>query len=714
MTVFASLAVLLVLPGYLALLLAVPAERWPARSGGGRLDPMLQLVLAVGLSVAVLPLVLLFTTLVGVTLTPARFAGLMAAVAAGVVWRLWRLRWRPLESWRDRSNWPALGLFAGLLGVTLALRMLQIRGLVAPAWVDGVHHTMMAQLIAEQGRVPAGYAPYLEIGPFIYHFGFHALAAGLMWLTGLSAPKAVLTMGQVLNALVGVGVYGLTVTLLCGGAGERGSGGARSGLGVETSESRNLQSAICNLQWPAGLVAMGVVGTVSLMPAYYVTWGRYTQLAGLVVLPAAVMLTLWWVEGGERWALVLGGMAVAGLGLVHYRVLVFYGAFVAALVVYGPVGRAMEGIRRWRGEERASWGAGPGARDYLVRVGVLAGLALLLLSPWLLRLWAALVSTGRGAGWFHGPAAFNAVPRALIDVGYDRVLLRLALLSLLLGLVWWRRVSVLIGLWAAGAVLAANPNLIGRQETWLLSNAVLVITLFLPTSILTGCLVGVAADAILLRLTGVRRSVVSMILAGLLFAVVLAGAWNMLDVVNPVTIVATKDDITALNWIRQHTEPDAGFVTNIREWQYGTYMGADGGYWIPLLTGRRTLVPPALYSYGSREAYFRVQDVLVALAGITEAGDPKLRDLMTGHNLQYVYLGAKGGQLDLKSFANDSAYQVVYSNGPVWIFQFRPDRAGKSEVPTAALAVPELAVRTPATVHGIPRPPTPTPVGRGS
>lgn len=637
------LIVLLLVPGYLALLLVVPAGDWPV--------PTLQIPLAAGLSGAILPLGLLFATLLGLSLTPLLFGASLGLLALAALWRLWTLNWQPLAAWRDRSNWPALAVFGGLLAVTLGVRMLQIRELVVPAWVDGVHHTMMAQLIAEQGRVPANYQPHLDIGPFIYHFGFHALAAELAWLTGISVSQAVLVMGQVLNALVGAGVYGLTVTLMCRQADEQADTETQAIASGHSSPPSNhplshpASPSLCTAAQKAGLVAMGIVGTVSLMPAYYVTWGRYTQLTGLVVLPAAAMLTLWWVEDENRWALILGSLAIAGLGLVHYRVLVFYGAFVLALLMYKA------------------------AAGHLVRVGVLAGISLLLLTPWIARLAAALVPTGRGAGWFQGPAAFNAVPRSLIDVGYDRILLRLALLSLLLGIVWWRRVSILLSSWAAGAILAANPNLLGLRETWLLNNAALVITLFLPMGILTGVLAGVVADAVLKQLVGRWRLAIAWIMVGLLFVGVLAGAWNMLDIVNPVTIIATKDDIAAMEWIRENTPPDAGFVTNVRIWQFKTYMGADGGYWIPLLTGRRTLVPPAIYSSGSPEYYRRVQETLETLAGISKAQDPKLTELMSRHDLEYVYFGAKGGHLDLKSFVTAPNYNVVYSNGPVWIFQ---------------------------------------------
>lgn len=671
------LMAMLLLPGYLALLLAVPAGDLP--------DPVLQVALAVGLSVAVLPLVLLFTTVVGLSLTPALFGGLLALVAVAVVWRLWRQDWQPLAAWRDRSTWPVLGAFLVLLAITLALRMLQVRELVVPAWVDGLHHTVMTQLIAEQGRVPADYQPYLDIGPFIYHFGFHVLAAGLSWLTGLAVPQAVLVMGQVVNALVGVGVYALTVTLMEGeswavGDDALSEAGPEPGRGVEGLSKHRWSAAI------AGLVAMGAVGTMSLMPAYYVTWGRYTQLTGLAVLPAAVALTVWWLNEGKRWALVLGALAVAGLGLVHYRVLVFYAAFVAAFLVYEVASRVFGVMSRSRPDSRVSnFGTRTSRQiwetvsDYCVRVVMLAGLSLLLLSPWLLRLWVVLVPTGRGGGWLNGPAAFNAVPRALIDVGYDRILLRLALFSLLAGLIWWRRMSIVVGLWVAAAILAANPNLLGRQETWLLSNAVLVITLFLPMCVLVGALTGMAADAVLTRVAGRLRPAIAAALAGVFFVGVLAGAWNMLDIVNPVTVVATKDDITVMDWIRQNTQPDDGFVTNVRVWQYGTYMGADGGYWISLLTGRRTLVPPAIYSFGARQAYSRVQGILDVLAGISEAQDRRLMDLMRQHNLKYVYLGAKGGPLDLESFLDDPVYEAVYSNGPVWIFRIRQAEAGVSK-----------------------------------
>ena len=589
--------------------------------------PAEQIALSIGLSLAVWPLVLLYTSALGLRVTGPRLAGGLALAALTGLGRLWQLRWRPLQTWRSRRTGLQLALFAALTGITLAVRFLQVRGLVVPAWVDGLHHTLMTQLMVRAGGVPLDYRPYLDIGPFIYHYGFHALAAGLTWLSGLAEPQAVLAMGQVVNVLVGVGLYLLATRL-----------------------SRRAT---------AGLIALGVVGTISFMPAYYVSWGRYTQLAGLAVLPTAVVLTMEWLEQGDRRRLLLAALAVAGLGVVHYRVLSFYVAFVIALLAY-ETARALLS-RRGAMALVQLWG----------RTAVLAGLALLLLAPWLVRLYGALVPSGRLWGWLHARASFNVVPRGLIDIGYDRPLLRLALLSGVLGLIWWRRTTLLVLLWCAVAILFANPNVLGLRETWLLSNSVLVISLFFPVALMVGVLGARIVEAIGEHGAGRRYRLVQLLLGAAFCAAVLRGAWDMVDIVNPVTVIATREDMAAMAWIRAHTPPDARFLTNVRIWQGHTYMGADAGYWIPLLTGRQTLVPPILYTYGSRAAFYRVQRVLEALAAIRGPEDPAFWSFVTQHGIDYVYLGARASPWKPKQFVNRPEFETVYSNGAAWIFRIR-------------------------------------------
>lgn len=622
MLVVLSFAALLFLPGYLALLLAVPADELSLPGITNGPAALLQVALAVGLGAAVLPLALLFTTLVGLSLTPALFAGLLGLLVGVVAWRLWRLRWQPLAAWRDRSQWPALGVFAGLLAVTLGLRMLQVRALVVPAWVDGVHHTMIAQLIAEQGQVPADYRPYLDVGPFIYHFGFHALAAGLSWLTGLAVPQAVLAMGQVLNALVGVGVYGLTVTLV---------GGPRRSPAL------------------AGLVAMGVVGMVSFMPAYYVTWGRYTQLTGLVVLPAAMMLTVWWLETGKRWALVLGGVAVAGMGVTHYRVLVFYGAFVAVLLVYQVVARAIFGARHQDVASSVASRLGPGTSGYFVRAAALAGFALLLLSPWIARVARVLMTRGAWPGLEVG-TQYTAVPYDLLLMPRNVLLTLVAAWGFMLG-VWRRhRGIILIGLWLLCLVVLAA---LGSP---LVPASAVVIGLFLPVAVLVAYFV---SEALIAQMAPRWRP-----LAGLgLLVVALAGAAGMRSVINPATILLTRDDMRAIAWVRENTAPDARFLINSRLWQGNIYVGTDAGYWLSVLANRATEPPPTLYVLGLPDQVEQTNRISRLMAA--DRIDPVL---LRQTGITHVFVGARGGPIDPAMVLSDPAFELLYTDGGAWVF----------------------------------------------
>ncbi|MFQ6059521.1 MAG: hypothetical protein ACE5MB_11655, partial [Anaerolineae bacterium] len=296
----------------------------------------------------------------------------------------------------------------------------------------------------------------------------------------------------------------------------------------------------------------------------------------------------------------------------------------------------------------------------------LVGLVLTL--PWLLNLAAYLLPTGLLQGYLHGSPAFNAVPRGFIGAGNDRPLIFLAAWGLLWGLLRRERAPILILLWAALLLLITNPNVLGLPSTWLLSNSSLVISLFLPLAILCGYLVASLYQVLESRLDVGGRSRARYALGGLIALVALWGAWSMLSIVNPVTILATRDDVAAMAWIREHTSPGAKFLINARHWQEGTYVGSDGGYWIPLLTGRRTTLPPAVYIYGPLAYQMRIRALAEAVAEAKSLDDEGLGRLLQDEGVTHVYLGARGGNLTPQMFLDAPGYRLAYSNGAVWIF----------------------------------------------
>ena len=140
-----------------------------------------------------------------------------------------------------------------------------VRDLAFPAWVDPIHHSTIVRLIVEQGAYPQSYAPYVSALHASYHAGFHSLVATFHWLSGLEISRAMLLLCQVFNALSVLAVYLLTTSL---------------------TKDRL-----------AGLFAALATGFLSSMPAYYASWGRYTQLTGLLVLPVCAALLMRLLSG---------------------------------------------------------------------------------------------------------------------------------------------------------------------------------------------------------------------------------------------------------------------------------------------------------------------------------------------------------------------------------------------------------------------------------
>jgi len=594
--------------------------------------------------------------------------------------------WR-VGSCRTRDPWPDVAL-AVIMILVVATRALQVRDLVLPAWVDSVHHTMIARLIADAGRVPVSYRPYMPIDGFHYHFGFHAGAAALSWLSGLVITEAVLLYGQALNVLAPLAAYTLA-----------------SGLG------RN--------RW-GGVAAALVVGALCYMPAYYVTWGRYTQLAGLDMLPALALATAWalegkWVRGsgacalrestspaalgtgdredasrhvgasprgasslaalGEPWCpILLAALLLAGLVLTHYRVLVFYVLLAlpqAGLALWRVIGRSGSDRTHPRGDA---------LRGIIGRGALCAGLAVLLALPWVLGFLERVGTTFGEAygGWSAGEGG-NAFPVALLTVGWTRPLLIVAGVGALWGLVRRRGEVLVIALWVGLCLLAANPRLLGIADTWMITNSSVVIAFWLPLGALVGWLVGDLAGLLArLRVPWAHTAGRPFVSAALLVATVAVagvGSWRLVDIVNPVTVLAEEDDLAAIAWARENTPPDALFLVNTGVWQGPMRYGTDAGWWLNILADRRTTFSSLLYITGGAAHHSAVNALAIAVEETASPDDPALLARLRAAGVTHIYVGARGGHLLPKDLDPSPNYRTLYARGPTRIYEvvYPPD-----------------------------------------
>ena len=187
-----------------------------------------------------------------------------------------------------------------------------VRDLAAPAWVDSVHHATLMRLILEQGAYPDTYQPlhpcqYSQLscrlsyghGSLYLAFRFGAAPRHVDLRSGPECPRR------------------------C------------HGLPVHIQPDRERKAA---------LFSALICGVFTPMPAYLTSWGRYTHLTGMLILPAAYALFVRRLPAHEnspigcrrtprkiertRW-LLLTALATAGLFLTHYQV----SAFLAGLLI---------------------------------------------------------------------------------------------------------------------------------------------------------------------------------------------------------------------------------------------------------------------------------------------------------------------------------------------------------------------------------------------
>jgi len=624
------------LMGVALLLYAVPgwallAWLWPQTD----LTWAERLALAVGLSLALYPLLLLWTDVVALHLG-ALYAWI--PVVGGLVALVWRYRdWRPrkggdaLKRWvRSNAFWPDVTLLI-VLALVFGVRLLVVRTLDAPMWGDSYQHTMIAQLLVDNGGLFDSWEPYADLRSFTYHFGFHAAVAAFHWVTDISMAQAVIWEGQILN---GLAVFTLYL----------------------------LARRISNNRW-AGVIAVLLAGLLSPMPMFYVNWGRYTQLTGQVILPVAVWLS-WEAFGAERrrWRLVaLTWLAVAGLALTHYRVLIFYVVFVFAWLLVS-----------FRGDGRK-------AVSHVVTVGL--GGALLFL-PWFMHIAGGKILANFGRQLTTGASQVTGYTQQYNTIGDLTLYLAPVgwlLFAVALGWGLWQRKrgALLISLWWFLLLIVTNPVWVRLPGSGAISNFALFIAMYLPWSaVVGGLMAGLLAQ--------VPASKISTVFVALVILVVgLAGfRARMGDLRVAQHAMVTRPDLRAMRWIREHVSEDARFLTNsFFAYNDTVIVGSDGGWWLPVLAERANTVPPLNYGTEQGPMYEYRLWINEVTRQIQEAGmnHPATRDLLKAHGVTHVYIGQRRGRvnyggphvLDPARLLESEFYYPSYHQDRVWIFEIQ-------------------------------------------
>jgi hypothetical protein len=619
-------------------------------------------------SVLTLPVFLLLTRALAIKLsTPAMWGIIVISALAVLVWLVKNRRSLTINRQTFAEDAAFWAMLAGLLFLTIAGRLLPLRDAQAGMGLDAYHHTLIGEMFIRAGGIPQNYAPYASLGSFTYHFGFHAMLAAVGWLSGLtSAVNMLPLMPQAGQVAISLPVLSLTL------------------FGWRVLGDR----------W-AGLAAGGLAGLVSILPAFYVNWSRYTQGLGLALLPVSWVLlleALQWkappvdtTAARARWRdvtlqsgpLMLAVIGAAGLALSHYRIAMIYAAFVALYLLWVVV-------KRLREKQQLRMVLNP-----VLRTALVAALTLAAASPWLVnlaqnfgtRFVGKSGSQGVGEGYYSlqtmgiGPLlAHPSIPLLYVLAlgAIVTMVKRLDPLPFLPTLTW----SVL-ALWSNPYLLPVRLPYAGYLDSTTVATGI-----WLPLAIMAGFSLSRFAAWALGLGAAFRQpgSAVWRVGAGAALGVAAllggaASAWLLAPDIDRKPYIAPAD-VQAMIWMRDNLPKSSSVLANPFAFPWDpepkAIQGSDAGLWVPLVTdGIKSSVPP-IPAYNERLSDPDYINKIREVINYEPFGDGQADwDALERMGITHVFVGSRGGALDVNVLLKSDRTQLVWHQDSVWVFELR-------------------------------------------
>ena len=640
---------LYIIPGW-----ALLGLLWP---GWGKLHWGEKLGLSAGVSLAIYPIIFLWTHLIGLSLGPL-YAWIPPI--AGLIVIIWKnrkeilLKRIPTPITLSPFPWSDFTLLL-VIGLIFVVRFWVIRGLDAPMWGDSYQHTMIAQLLVDNNGLFNSWEPYVPYYSITVHFGFHTAVAVLAWITRMDLVTATLLSGQILNVLAVLALIP---------------------LGIRFSHRS---------RW-AGIGVAIVAGLLIPMPAHYVNWGRYPQLAGQVILPVAVWLL--WESASENLKIkiksgrsikvritLLTSLVIAGMLLSYYRMAFFFIAFVIAWVI-------ICGIPRWR-LKLSAW------IEVFVLFAPIAVMSLVLVLPWIIRLTGSNLANAVESGikisspWIDVLADYQ-VWRDLTYYSPSAILFLsiIALASAFLRKNWG---LFILPLWFLILSASIAGRLFHLPGAYLMQNFAIIIAVYIPIGLLVGWLIDDASRAIEIRLKNISSLLIFLCIS--LLAV--WGAWNLHSISKPDKFaLVTRPDMHAMKWIRENTSEGTNFlVEGFRIYGGRTAVGSDAGWWISLLTIRENSIPPQYALMNERPSppdySHNVIQLITDLENVSLASTEGIQSLCD-YRINHVYIGQGQGKVGAgaqqlfapEELIENPFFDLIYRQDRVYIFALKQDYCG--------------------------------------
>ncbi len=627
-------ALILLLPGWAILSIA-----WP---GWEDYDLLIKLTLAFGVSYALYPTLFLLTDFIDFHPGEVFFVWVVMGLSAISLFIHYRpdLRVKDISAskllcnFRLRSeNWLNLATVV-VLSLIFFVKFWAIRTLDTPMWGDSYQHTMITQLMMNNGGMFDSWQPYVPYETFTVHFGFHSLATVFAWISNLSASQTVLWVGQISNALAALSLYPIAFKV----SGKR--------------------------KW-AGVIAITFAGLILRYPNYYVNWGRYAQLSGQVLLPLVGFLLVEVLFSKETniSQLAIVSILLGGMALSYYRMPFFLAIWIPLLI-----GEMILWLRR----------DGNKFSTLLLRgMLILLGMVVLLI-PLFSRISGGALA--QSVGSMHSPGLQQALSNFLNNLNstqyyYSKPLIVLTVISVVAGILakQWRVLAIMLGM------VLIHSYVLGTMVDLPFSNFIDAFSIQLMTYIGLGVIISYGFALVAENLDPVHPSIA----AFLLITLSVFFAFQAKNVTDKTYEIVTRPDLRAFQWIRENTALDDLFLVNgFTIYDNTSGVGSDGGWWISLLTERRNTMPPQYAVLNERPEDPGYTKWTVDAINHFETYSPPSEEgleAMCDWEVDYIYIGQRQGSVNdptpmlrWQEWEETSAFSLVYAKDLVRIYQIDP------------------------------------------
>ncbi len=493
-----------------------------------------------------------------------------------------------------------------------------LRYQVAGMGSDSYHHTLIAQLIHDNGGLPNDYQPATEkLISFSYHYGYHAVMASLMWLSGWGSRVLVLVSGALLVMLSTLSI----------------------GLLTEELTEKPL----------AGIIAAAFTGLVFVFPIHLLNWGRYSQLAALALLAVFLQMVVAYYKyhhpSMDFRKIVLLALVATGVAITHYRVTIMAGIAVVFLILL---------IKEKKYSFQKNY-------NFLITLLVIAGLALFFFSPWLLR-----VVQSHQAGYSIKLADINSSYYSIyrfdsnvLKYPTNILVLAITLPGLLWGIVKKQWYIIWIAIWIGAMLLLSGPKMLAGS----MDRITVVVSLYLPVAVIAGWFIQEIYSHL-------RKPYYTVVTALLLITFI----WSAIVAINKNLKgpgFVTPQDLAAAEWIKINTPADAYFAENTFKFGFSSnfVIGIDAGYWLPILADRQTVTLPMIFDIEMFQQVDGLQQLLDLYNLGTDLTTQKAIDYFQREKISYLYIGEKGGQINVDLLVKSNNFSLVYQKDKVYVFK---------------------------------------------